>query len=415
MVTVAVAVARRRDIGFEPMSTMRTAPDSSTWESSLTGSNRTPILQSVDAPEVSVLIPCLNEEEAIEGVVEDAFEGLRRAGVRGEVLVIDNGSEDRSVAVAAEAGATVVHEPRRGYGSAYLAGLDAARGRYVVMADGDGTYDLRELGEFIDRLQNGADMVLGTRLKGEIEPGAMPWSHRYIGNPILTGMLRLFFGRVVSDAHCGLRAVKRDAATDLGLSATGMEFASEMVIKAAKQGLEIDEIEITYRPRVGESKLNSFRDAWRHVRFMLVYSPTFLFAVPGGLMLVVGLGALTWLGADNSLPETATGWAIGSAVLALVGAQVLQLGLFARTFAVAHLNEHDPTLERLWKRLRLEHGLAAAAALFIIGAGVAIYSLFNGFPDPRLGLLGMTLVALGVQGAFGSFFLSVLGRSAPRR
>ena len=147
---------------------------------------------------------------------------------------------------------------------------------------------------------------------------------------------------------------------------------------------------------------------------MLVYSPTFLFAIPGGLMLVMGLGVLTWLGVDNSLPETATGWAIGSAVLALVGAQVLQLGLFARTFAVAHLNEHDPALERLWKRLRLEHGLAASGALFVIGAGVAMYSLFNGFPDPRLGLLGMTLVALGVQGAFGSFFLSVLGRSAPR-
>jgi hypothetical protein len=369
----------------------------------------------MDAPEVSVLIPCLNEEAAIEGVIEDAFEGLRRADVTGEVLVIDNGSEDRSVEIAHKAGATVVHESHRGYGSAYLAGLDAARGRYVVMADGDGTYDLRELGEFVERLRDGADLVLGTRLRGEIEPGAMPWSHRYIGNPILTGMLRLLFGRVVSDAHCGLRAVNAGSARELGLSSTGMEFASEMVIKAAKQDLQIDEIEISYRTRVGESKLNSFRDAWRHVRFMLVYSPTFLFAIPGGLMCVIGLGALTWLGVDTSLPETATGWAIGAAVLALVGAQVLQLGLFARTFAVAHLHEHDPTLERLWAQLRLEHGLAAAATVFVIGAGVAVYSLFNGIPDPRLGLLGMTLVALGVQGVFGSFFLSVLGRSAPRR
>ena len=366
------------------------------------------------APEVSVLIPCLNEEEAIEGVIQDAFEGLRRAELSGEVLVIDNGSGDRSVEVAESAGATVVHETRRGYGSAYLAGLDAARGRYVVMADGDGTYDLRELGDFVNRLRNGADLVLGSRLKGEIEPGAMPWSHRYIGNPILTGMLRLLFGRVVSDAHCGLRALKRERAEELGLSATGMEFASEMVIKAAKQGMEIDEIEIAYRARVGESKLNSFRDAWRHVRFMLVYSPTFLFAVPGGLMCVGGLGVLTWLGVDTSLPATATGWAIGAAVVALLGAQVLQLGLFARTFAVAQLRERDPALERLWRRFRLEHGLAVSAAVFTVGAGVAIYSYFNGAPDPRLGLLGMTLVALGVQGVFGSFFLSVLGRSAPR-
>src|SRR6266542_1331826 len=220
-------------------------------------------------PEVSVLIPCLNEEQAIDGVVRQAFEGLRLAGVSGEVLVIDNGSEDRSVEVASEAGATVVHDPR---------------------------------------------------LKGRIAPGAMPWSHRYIGNPILTGMLRLFFGRVVSDAHCGLRALKRETVPKLQLSATGMEFASEMVIKAAKQGLAIDEVRITYHPRVGESKLNSFRDAWRHVRFMLVYSPTFLFAVPGGLMCVAGLGVLTWLGIDRTLPEDATGWAIASAVLALVGA-----------------------------------------------------------------------------------------------
>jgi hypothetical protein len=374
-----------------------------------------PILLQMNAPEVSVLIPCLDEEEAIAGVVRQAFEGLEQAGVRGEVLVIDNGSEDRSRERAGDAGATVIEERRRGYGSAYLAGLDAARGHYVVMADGDGTYDLRQLGEFVDRLRNGADLVLGTRLKGEIAPGAMSWSHRYIGNPILTGMLRLFFGRVVSDAHCGLRALKREKLPELQLSATGMEFASEMVVKAARRGLEIDEIEIAYHPRIGESKLNSFRDAWRHVRFMLVYSPTFLFAVPGTAMCVVGLGVLTWLGIDTSLPDEATGVAIASAVLALLGAQVLQLGLFARTFAVVYLGESDPTLERLRRRVRLEHGLAASAAVFVLGTGIAAYSFFNGDPDPRLGLLGMTLVALGVQGVFGSFFVSVLGRAQPRR
>jgi glycosyltransferase involved in cell wall biosynthesis len=363
-------------------------------------------------PEVSILIPCLDEEEAIDGVVADAFEGLRLAGASGEVLVIDNGSEDRSVEVAQEAGATVIHESRRGYGSAYLAGLEAARGRYIVMADGDGTYDLRQLPEFLEHLRDGSDVVLGNRLKGRIVPGAMPWSHRYIGNPILTGMLRLLYGRVVSDAHCGLRALKRDVVPKLQLSAPGMEFASEMVIKAAKQGLTIDEIRITYRPRIGESKLNSFRDAWRHVRFMLVYSPTFLFAIPGAAMCAIGLAVLAWLGADNSLSQDATGVAIGCAVLALIGAQVLQLGLFARTFAVLYVGEHDATLERAWRRLRLEHGLALSAAVFVVGSGIAIYSFVNGTHDPRLGLLGLTLVALGVQGVFGSFFLSVLGREA---
>jgi hypothetical protein len=366
-------------------------------------------------PEVSVLIPCLNEEEAIGAVVVQAFEGLERAGVEGEVLVIDNASEDRSAEIARQAGASVVHEPRRGYGSAYLAGLGAARGRYVVMADGDGTYDLNQIGDFVERLRNGADMVLGSRLKGQIEPGAMPWMHRYIGNPVLTGMLRLMFGRVVTDAHCGLRALKREAVPELNLSTTGMEFASEMVVKATKRGLTIDEVEIPYHPRVGESKLNSFRDAWRHVRFMLVYSPTFLFAIPGAVMCVVGLGVLTWLAADNSLPETAFGWAIGSAVMTLVGAQVLQLGLFARTYAVLYLRERDPTLERLWRRFSLEDGLALSAVFVVVGTGVAIYSYVNTAHDPRLGLLGLTLFALGVTGVFGSFFLSVLGLGQPER
>lgn len=362
-------------------------------------------------PEVTVLIPCLDEESAIALVVEQAVEGLVAAGVTGEVIVVDNGSLDRSPELARAAGATVLHEPRRGYGSAYLAGLDAARGRYIVMADGDGTYPVRELGLFVERLRAGADIVLGSRFRGEIEVGAMPWLNRFIGNPLLTGMLRLMFGRVVSDAHCGLRAVRRDVVPSLKLSATGMEFASEMVIKAAKRKLAVEEIPITYRPRIGDSKLHRFRDAWRHIRFMLVYSPAFLFVGPGALMLAGGLGVLGWLGIDRTLPEDATGAAMATAAAALVGAQVLQLGLYARTYAVVYLGEGDPRLERLWRRFKLEHGLALSALVFLAGLAITAYSFFNGVPDPRLGLLGLTLVALGVQGAFGSFFLSVLGLS----
>jgi glycosyltransferase involved in cell wall biosynthesis len=362
-------------------------------------------------PEVSFVIPCLNEEAAIAGVVQTALAALGELGTTGEVVVVDNASDDDSAALAAAAGARVVHEPRRGYGSAYLAGLAAARGRYLVLTDADDTYDLSRVGEFVDRLRGGADLVLGSRFKGEILPGAMPWSHRWIGNPVLTGMLNLLFRTGVSDAHCGLRALRRDAVPRLGLSTTGMEFASEMVIKAAKAGLEIDEIPISYRPRVGDSKLNSIRDAWRHVRFMLVHSATFLFLIPGGLALVTGLAILVPLALDRHLGDPT--WTIPVAILAsflaVLGAQVIQLGLFARTYAVVYLGEEEPMLESVWRRFRLEHGLAAGAVTLLLGLAITLVANFDGVPDPALGLLGMTLAALGVQGMFGAFFLSILG------
>jgi Glycosyl transferase family 2 len=363
--------------------------------------------------EISFVIPCLNEEEAIESVVRDALDAIAVLGVEGEVIVVDNASEDRSAELAAAAGATVVHEPRRGYGSAYLAGLPAARGRFIVMTDADRTYDLSSLPAMVERLRAGADVVLGTRFKGEILPGAMPWTNRYIGNPILTGMLNVIFGAHVSDAHCGLRALRRDAVPRLGLSATGMEFASEMVIKAAKQGLRIEEVPITYRPRVGESKLSRVPDAWRHVRFMLVHSATVLFVVPGVLAMLVGLAVLLPLAADRTLGEPS--WTVPAAIaasfLVVVGAQVIQLGLYARTYAAIYLGDDEPVLERLWRRFRLEHGLAFSGALLVLGIALTLYAHFDDVSDPAVGLLGLTLVALGVQAGFSSFFLSILGLS----
>jgi hypothetical protein len=366
-----------------------------------------------DTPDVSFVIPCLDEEEAIAVVVSKARLALDELGVPGEVIVVDNASEDRSAALAAAAGATVVHEPRRGYGSAYLAGLAAASGRYIVLTDADDTYDLSRIGEFVDRLRNGADLVLGSRFKGRILPGAMPWSHRWIGNPALTGMLNVLFGARVSDAHCGLRALRRDALERLGLSATGMEFASEMVIKASKRGLVIEEIPIEYRPRVGESKLNSVRDAWRHVRFMLVHSATFLFLVPGAIALAAGLGLLVPLAVDRKLgdPSWTVPVAIVASFLAVVGAQVIQLGLFARTYAAIYLGEDEPLLEGVWRRFRLEHGLAAGAVVLLVGTTLAAVAHLDAVPDPALGLLGLTLVALGAQTVFSAFFLSILGLS----
>ncbi len=361
--------------------------------------------------QVSVVIPCLNEEAGIVHVVEQARAGLESAGLTGEVIVVDNASEDRSAELARGAGATVVYEPRRGYGSAYLAGLAAARGDYVVMADADGTYDLGLIGPLVERLQDGAGMVLGSRFEGTIHPGAMPWPNRYIGNPILTGMLNLLFHARVSDAHCGLRAIRRDVIPQLELSATGMEFASEMVIKAGKRRLRIDEIPIDYHPRIGDSKLSRFSDAWRHVRFMLVHSPTFLFLIPGGLSALGGLVGLCILASLPQLSDNWTGVAVACAMLLILGLGLVQLGLFSRTYAIIYLGEHDEMLERGWKRLRLEHGLALSALVFVAGVGITLGSFFDGVKDPRLGVLGLALVAVGAQGAFGSFFLSILGLS----
>ncbi len=276
-------------------------------------------------PEISVVIPCLDEEEAVGPVVDQALEGIRRSGRSGEVIVVDNGSTDGSAEAAAARGAQVVSETRRGYGSAYQAGLRAARGSYVVMGDADGTYPLEELGPFVDRLEQGDDLVIGSRFKGNIHGDAMPFLNRFVGNPILTGMLNVLFGVKVSDAHCGMRAVRRDALPALELHSTGMEFASEMVFKAYRRGLAVSEIPIDYFPRTGESKLNRFGDAWRHVRFMLLYSPSWLYLLPGSIMLLLGLAGMIAL-ASGPVDVFGRTWQIhtmlGFVAMTLIGAQV---------------------------------------------------------------------------------------------
>jgi len=368
---------------------------------------------------VSVVLPCLDEEETVGDVVAEALQGLAAAGVRGEVVVVDNGSADRSAERAAAAGARVIHEPRRGYGQAYLTGLAAARGELIVLADADGTYPLADLTPLLQPLREGAGLVLGSRFQGTMAPHAMPFLNRWVGNPILTGTLNLFFGAGVSDAHCGLRAVRRDALPLLDLRTTGMEFASEMVLKAAKRRVPIAETPIDYRVRGGSSKLSPYRDAWRHVRLMLVHSPSFLFLLPGLLAFVLGSAALAALAA-GPLDLFGRTWQIHSAifasVLALVGAQIVQLGLFARTYAVLYLGDTDPVLERFFGRLRLEHGLLAGAVVLAAGVGVLAYVVAvwaaAGFADleaQHLSVVGLTLVGIGVQIVFGSFFLSILG------
>jgi glycosyltransferase involved in cell wall biosynthesis len=369
-------------------------------------------------PEISVVVPCLNEENAVGTVVDQAWQGIRDSGRRGEVIVVDNASTDRSAEVAAEYGAIVVREERPGYGSAYLAGLAVARGDYIVMGDADATYPMSELAPFVERLDSGDDLVVGSRFEGTIHGEAMPWLNRHVGNPILTGLLNILFGVKISDAHCGMRAVRRDALEALDLHSTGMEFASEMVFKAFRRKLRVSEIPIDYYPRVGESKLNRFGDAWRHVRFMLLYSPSWLYFVPGVILLVIGIVGAIALAAG---PVTILGrtWQIHSLFLCmfaiLLGTQVVQLGIFARAFAYAHLGETDALVERARDRLRLEHGLAGGgillltgtAMLLVIFVGWAIHG-FGALSHEYASALGFTLVALGTQVVLGSFFLGLL-------
>jgi glycosyltransferase involved in cell wall biosynthesis len=373
---------------------------------------------------ISVVLPCLNEEAAVGGVIDQAREALDALGNDWEVIVVDNGSTDRSAEVAAEHGAIVVHEPERGYGRAYLTGLAHARGDYIVMSDADGTYPIGELGKFVALLEEGNDLVLGSRFKGTIHAGAMPWSNRFIGNPILTGLLNRMFGVHVSDAHCGMRAVRRSALEQLDLHSSGMEFASEMVFKAFRRKLNVGEVPIDYFPRMGESKLSRFSDAWRHVRFMLLYSPSWLYFVPGGALLLLGLAGMLVL-ASGPVNVFGRPWQIHTMLAfvaaTILGAQIVQLGVFARTYAMTHFDEHDELLERLWRRVRLEHGLIVGGLLLAAGLGILIWIFvtwaqagFGALRHEYATALGVTFVALGVQVVFGSFFIGLLTMRSSR-
>ncbi|HEX3290310.1 MAG TPA: glycosyltransferase family 2 protein [Gaiella sp.] len=372
----------------------------------------------MESPEISVVIPCLDEEEAVGAVVDQAFEGIHRSGRPGEVIVVDNASTDRSAEVAAEHGAIVVREERPGYGSAYLAGLAVARGDFVVMGDADATYPMADLTPFVERLAAGDDLVIGSRFEGTIHGEAMPWLNRHVGNPILTGLLNVLFGVKISDAHCGMRGVRRDALETLDLHSTGMEFASEMVFKAFRRKLRVSETPIEYYPRVGESKLNRVGDAWRHVKFMLLYSPSWLYFVPGVILLVLGVVGALALAAG---PVTILGrsWQIHTLFVfmfaILLGAQIVQLGVFARAFAASHLGETDRLIEWARGRVTLEHGLALGGILLLAGM-VTVFAIFLAWAFDGFGALaheyataiGFTLVALGTQVILGSFFVSLL-------
>jgi glycosyltransferase involved in cell wall biosynthesis len=370
---------------------------------------------------VSVVIPCLNEAETIAECVGRARAVLEDNGMAGEVIVVDNASTDGSGELARAAGGTVVEEPRRGYGSAYLAGLAMARGDYIVMVDADLTYDFGEIPKFVRELENGAQLVIGNRMKN-IQPGAMPLLSR-LGNPLLSGFLNVLHRTNVHDAHCGMRALRREIVPLLNLRTVGMEFASEMVIRATREHLDVREVPIALHPRVGESKLSPFRDGWRHLRLILVYNPTFLFVVPGAVMFVTGslIALLVFLEVPLFGRNLLVHSLIFGCLLILIGVQAIGLGLCARAFGVYFIGEKDRLFERLRSRLRLEHGLALALLVLTVGLtliGVVIgkwaASGFGTLREERLAILAFTVIAVGAQVFFTSFLVSIIGLRRPR-
>jgi glycosyltransferase involved in cell wall biosynthesis len=369
-----------------------------------------------DAVRVSVVIPCLNEAESIGQCVNAAQRVLDEHDLDGEVVVVDNGSDDGSGVLARLAGARVVDEPRRGYGSAYLAGFAEARGDYIVMIDADLTYDFEEIPHFIRELGDGAELVMGNRMDA-VQPGAMPMLSR-IGNPLMSRFLNLLFRTPVRDTWCGLRALRRDVLPVLDLQSTGMELASEMVIRAARSGLEIRELPIALHPREGVSKLSPLRDGWRSLRLMLVYHPNFLFLFPGAFIGAIGalLMLLVFAGASLAGRGFYIHTLIGGSLLVVVGTQLIGFGLCGRAYAVYQFGDRDPAFERWGRRIRLEHGLLLGltfmAAGLAVGGVVVAHWIGRGLgslADERITILAATLIIVGVQVFFTAFLLSLLG------
>lgn len=374
--------------------------------------------------DVSVVIPCLNEAPTIAACVEQAITTMKEKGIAGEVVVCDNGSIDGSDQIALKAGAIVTYESRPGYGSAYLRAIEESRGKYIVMADADGTYDMTLIPEFVEPLKGGHDLVMGIRDHSTMDDGAQPFLHKYVGVPILTGLLNLLSGTEVSDAHCGMRGFTREAIDRMNLRTTGMEFASEMILKAHRYDMKITEFPIPYyaRPEDSESKLRTFSDGWRHLRYLLLESPTFLYVLPGLLLMMLGVGVMAALtpGVLNIGPISFDfHYMIVGSLAALVGWQAVTLGVFAKVYAVVEgLAPPDHMAETIIQKFSLEKTLAASIGIAAVGAALMLWVAISwvnqgfGFTDAtaylRPALLGSTLFGIGVGSSFSSFFIGAL-------
>ena len=381
------------------------------------------------AIELTVLLPCLDEARTVGTCVRKALEVCQLAGLQAEVVVADNGSHDGSPELARAAGARVVHVPRKGYGAALRAGIETARGRFIVMGDADDSYEFADIPAFVERLRSGDELVMGSRFRGTIHRGAMPFLHRVLGNPVLTWILNLFFGAGVSDAHCGMRGFSREAIRRLSLHSMGMEFASEMVIRAAQERVRIGEVPTSLKPdgRGRRPHLRTWRDGWRHLRFMLLFSPAWLFLVPGLLATALGLAltagvALTTIEIFGRTLQTH--FALLGSALALFGLQVCFLGIFAKTVFVLDGIGKSPGIVRLIDGFELELALLVGVIAFGAGLAIDLHIVLAWLKThggtlaqsvTNLAILGGTLIGLGVEVIFSSFFLSILKASRTKR
>ena len=367
-------------------------------------------------PEVSVVIPSLDEEGTIGRCIEKVKKVFNENHIDGEIIVADN-STDKTAEIAKSLGATVITPEKRGYGNAYLAGLSCAKGDFIVIADSDGTYNLSEIPKFLAPLIKGdADFVIGNRFGGNILKGAMPWHHRYIGNPILTEILNWLFRTKISDAHCGFRAFTREAYEKMNLRTSGMEFASEMVVEAARENLRIKEVPITYYPRIAPSKLHSFSDGWRHLRFMMLYKPVPFLFVPGVLVFLLGLLlSLTILLRGNVETSHMHSLVFGS-ILVIIGFQTIATGIYMKAYAAVHgLCGKEGFIKKLLDYHSLEKELILGAALLLLGLALGIKVLltwislgFGSLSEIESAVIAMVLAAIGIQTMLMAIFLSVL-------
>ena len=382
-------------------------------------------LRKPEPIELSVVMPCLNEAETLETCIRKARHAMEEAHIAGEIIVADNGSTDGSTEIAASAGARVVRVSDRGYGNALMGGIAAARGEYVLMGDADDSYDFGHLPRFVEQLRQGADLVMGNRFRGGIQKSAMPPLHRYLGNPALTRLGRLFFRSPVGDFYCGLRAFRRDAYEHMGLRTTGMEFATEMVVKATLLRLKIAEVPTTLSPdgRTRAPHLRTWRDGWRTLRFFLLFSPRWLFLYPGIALVLGGTLAGLWLlPAPRPLGNVTIDVhsLLYAAIAVLLGFQAISFAIFTKVFAISEgLHPPDAQLDRLFRYITLETGLLAGALLTIGGLGLSVYAVslwgsrhfgaMDYSQTMRLVIPAAVLLMLGVQTVFASFFMSVLG------
>lgn len=372
---------------------------------------------------ISVILPCLNEEKGLGLCIETINTTAKENNLNLEIIVVDNGSTDKTQDVARNMqekyGNIFLEEEKiKGYGSAYLHGLSVARGEYLIMGDADNTYDFTTIPKLVDKLIEGFDFVVGNRFAGLMERNAMTFSHKWIGNPILSSLVRLFFKIKIHDIHCGLRAIKKDAYNKLSLSTLGMEFASEMIIKASRAKLKITEIPTRYTTRIGESKLETFKDGWRHLRFILLYSPKIIFLIPGIMLFLIGFVALIALSISNISIGGITLYfhpMFISSLLMILGYELIFFTGFSRIYAITHLGEQDRTIEKLFRFVSLERALAFGSLIFLISLSIYIKifvewisSDMKDLFETKSLIVALTFSVIGIQTIMGALMISIL-------